>query len=132
MKMKYAVAISICVMLLAGCVRYHSERVRQGSTSVTIKETDDHYKLDAKFRRSNTDEVETVINQVLERNMMNDDDFDGTITLEDESRLYVRLRSGRLRIRFDKDENSEASYERVKRLGETIKIAITSNQVQLN
>lgn len=132
MKMKYAVAISICVMLLAGCVRYHSERVRHGSTSVTIRETDDHYKLDAKFRRSSTDEVERAINQALVENKFSDADFNGTITLEDESRVYVRLRSGRLRIRFDKDENSEASYERVKRLGDNIKVVITPSQAQLN
>lgn len=132
MKMKYALAISICVMLLAGCVRYHSERVRHGSTSVTIRETDDHYKLDAKFRRSSTDEVERAINQALVENKFSDADFNGTITLEDESRVYVRLRSGRLRIRFDKDENSEASYERVKRLGDNIKVVITPSQAQLN
>ncbi len=66
--MKYAVAIAICVMILTGCVRYHSERIREGSTSITVKESDHQYRMDAKFSRSKTSQVASIIDQELDHN----------------------------------------------------------------
>ncbi len=130
--MKYTVAIAICIMLLTGCVRYHSERIREGNISITVKESDRRYRVDAKFSRSKTKEVARVIDQMLDaNNTLETDDLDGTISLEDDSRVYVRLRSGRLKIRFDKDENSETAYERVRDLTDKIKATIHTSQAQL-
>lgn len=130
--MKYTVAIAICIMLLTGCVRYHSERIREGNISITVKESDNRYRVDAKFSRSKTKEVARVIDQMLDaNNTLETDDLDGTISLEDDSRVYVRLRSGRLRIRFNKDENSETAYDRVRDLTDKIKATIHTSQAQL-
>ncbi|TDO26467.1 hypothetical protein BC659_1773 [Sediminibacterium goheungense] len=132
MKMKYALAIAICIMILTGCVRYHSERIREGRTSITIKESDHQYRMDAKFSRSKTSQVASIIDQELDRNSSLDpEDLDGTITLEDDSKVYVKLRSGRLKIRFDKDDNSETAYDRIKDLGDKIKATIHNSQAQL-
>ena len=132
MKMKYTVAIAICIMVLTGCVRYHSERIHDGKTTITVKESDHQFRMDAKFSRSKTRQVARVIDQALDSNSsLNTDDLDGTISLEDDTRVYVRLRSGRLRIRFDKDVNSETAYDRIKELSEKIKVTIHSSQVQL-
>ncbi len=132
MKMKYAVAIAICVMILTGCVRYHSERIREGSTSITVKESDHQYRMDAKFSRSKTSQVASIIDQELDHNASLDpEEFDGDIVLEDDSKVYVKLRSGRLKIRFDKDDNSETAYERIKDLGDKIKATIHPSQAQL-
>lgn len=130
--MKYTVAIAICVMLLMGCVRYHSERIREGNISLTVKESDHRYRLDAKFSRSKTKEVARVIDQILDsNNSLETDDLDGTISLQDDSRVYVRLRSGRLKIRFDKDENSETAYDRIKDITDKIKATIYTSQAKL-
>ncbi len=130
--MKYTVAVAICIMLLTGCVRYHSERIREGNISITVKESDRRYRVDAKFSRAKTKEVARVIDQMLDaNNTLETDDLDGTISLEDDSRVYVRLRSGRLRIRFDKDENSETAYDRVRDLTDKIKATIHTSQAQL-
>lgn len=130
--MKYTVAIAICVMLLTGCVRYHSERIREGNISLTVKESDHRYRLDAKFSRSKTKEVARVIDQILDsNNSLETDDLDGTISLQDDSRVYVRLRSGRLKIRFDKDENSETAYDRIKDITDKIKATIYTSQAKL-
>lgn len=130
--MKYTIAIAICVMLLTGCVRYHSERIREGNISLTVKESDHRYRLDAKFSRSKTKEVARVIDQILDsNNSLETDDLDGTISLQDDSRVYVRLRSGRLKIRFDKDENSETAYDRIKDITDKIKATIYTSQAKL-
>ena len=130
--MKYTVAIAISIMLLTGCVRYHSERIREGNISITVNESDRRYRVDAKFSRSKTKEVARVIDQMLDaNNTLETDDLDGTISLEDDSRVYVRLRSGRLKIRFDKDENSETAYDRIRDLTDKIKATIHTSQAQL-
>lgn len=130
--MKYTIAIAICVMLLTGCVRYHSKRIREGNISLTVKESDHRYRLDAKFSRSKTKEVARVIDQILDsNNSLETDDLDGTISLQDDSRVYVRLRSGRLKIRFDKDENSETAYDRIKDITDKIKATIYTSQAKL-
>lgn len=133
MKMKYTVAIAICIMVLTGCVRYHTERVRDGKTSITIKESDHQFRVDAKFSRSITSEVANAIDESLDfTGSLDTDDLDGTIRLEDDTRVYVKLRSGRLKLRFDKDENSETAYERVRDLADKIKITIHARQAQLH
>ena len=132
MKMKYTVAIAICIMVLTGCIRYNTERIREGKTSITVKESDHQFRIDAKFSRSKTKQVARVIDQTLDANSELDaGDLNGTISLQDDSRVYVRLRSGRLKIRFDKDANSETAYDRIKDLSDKIKATIHSSQVQL-
>ena len=130
--MKYTIAIALCIMILTGCVRYHSERIRDGKTSITIKESDHQYRMDAKFSRSKTAQVARMIDEALDDNgSLDTHDLNGNITLDDDTKLYIRLRSGRLKIRFNKDANSETAYDRIKELGDKIKITIHSNQVQL-
>ena len=130
--MKYTVAIAICIMVLTGCIRYNTERIREGKTSITVKESDHQFRIDAKFSRSKTKQVARVIDQTLDANSELDaGDLNGTISLQDDSRVYVRLRSGRLKIRFDKDANSETAYDRIKDLSDKIKATIHSSQVQL-
>ena len=93
MKMKYTVAIAICIMLLTGCIRYNSEYTN---------------------------------------NELEPRDLQGTISLEDDTRVYVKLRSGRLKIRFNKDENSETAFERMKDLTDKLKATLYNSEAQLH
>jgi len=88
MKMKYMVAIAICIMILTGCERFHTERIREGKISITVKESDHRYRVDAKFSRSKTAEVARIIDQMLDtNNSLERSDLNGNISLEDDSRL---------------------------------------------
>lgn len=128
MKMKYVVAICIFIMLLSGCIHYQTDRVRHGRLSVTMKESDSQFRLDAKFKRSQTDDVARIIRQDLGRIVSDEENLSATFTIRDNDKLFVRLRKGRLKIRFDKDENDEAAYERVKKLADHMKAMVTSEQ----
>lgn len=127
MKIKYVVAICIFIMLLSGCIHYETDRVRKGRVSVTVKESDHQFRLDAKFKRSQTDAVAQIIQEELDGSSYDTENHrSSTFTIRDDDKLYVRLRKGRLRIRFDKDQNDEMAYERVKRLADHIKVSLTS------
>lgn len=126
--MKYVVAICIFIMLLTGCIHYETDRVRHGRVSITVKESDHQLRLDARFKRSQTDDVANIIKKELDGIDAVEENVSTTFTIRDDDKLFVRLRKGRLKIRFDKDENDEASYQRVKRLADHIKIAVTSEQ----
>ena len=128
--MKYVVAICLFIMLLSGCIRYETDRVRHGRVSVTVKESDHQLRIDARFKRSQTGEVARIIKEELNRNTSDENIHATTFTIRDEDKLFVRLRKGHLKIRFDKDENDEEAYNRVRRLADQIKIIITSEQAQ--
>ena len=130
MKMKYVVAICLFIMLLSGCIRYETDRVRHGRVSVTVKESDRQLRIDAKFKRSQTDQVARIIKDALDGNTSDENMHATTFTIRDDDKLFVRLRKGRLKIRLDKDENDEVTYNRVRRLADQIKIIITSEQAQ--
>lgn len=128
--MKYVVAICLFIMLLSGCIRYETDRVRHGRVSVTVKESDRQLRIDAKFKRSQTDQVARIIKDALDGNTSDENMHATTFTIRDDDKLFVRLRKGRLKIRLDKDENDEVTYNRVRRLADQIKIIITSEQAQ--
>lgn len=126
--MKYVVAICLFIMLLSGCVNYETNRVRNGRFSVKVKESDRQLRIDAKFSRSQTDDVARIIKEELDGSSYDENNHSTTFTIRDDDKLFVRLRKGRLKIRFDKDENDEAAYDRVKRIAEQVKIVVTSDQ----
>ena len=130
MKMKYVVAICLFIMLLSGCIRYETDRVRHGRVSITVKESDHQLRVDARFKRSQTDDIARIIKDELEGASYNEDNRSTTFTIRNDDKLLVRLKKGRLKIRLDKDENDEVTYNRVRRLADHIKIIVTSEQAQ--
>ncbi len=131
MKLKYTVVIAICMMVLTGCDGYHTERIRDGRTYVTIKESDHKYRIDAGFNRSKTRELARIIDEELDSSESIDaENLNGTIFPDDEMKIYIRLRPGRLRIRFDKNENDATAYTKIKHLEDKIKATLHPDQVE--
>lgn len=128
--MKYVVAICLFIMLLSGCIHYETDRVRHGRVSITVKESDHQLRIDAKFKRSQTDQVARIVKEALDRNASYENIHATIFTIRDDDKLFVRLRKGHLKIRLDKDENDEVTYNRIRRLADQIKIVMTSEQAQ--
>ena len=55
------------------------------------------------------------------------DYIDANLILDDDTRVYVKSHDGRLKIKFNKEDNSVASYERVKDMCEGIKQLLAKN-----
>lgn len=79
--------------------------------------------MKASFSRGKTGAVERYMDDMLESGSMSfrHTRIDGDIALDDHSIFYIKKRAGYLYIRFDKDQNSDAAYYKIKAMCEGIK-----------
>jgi hypothetical protein len=96
--------------------------------SVTISDDDDEYEMDASFNRNKTHAVQVYLNEHLLNNRVafrNRDDEE--ITLDDNTTIYITTHPGQVSIKIDKEENSEESCEKVRRVCEDLKDIVADN-----
>jgi len=129
---KIFLVLVICTLLIVGLFsvvaykwRVHNDYT--GNISIKVKETDDTYQLYASYSRHTTRKIKRYLETELDNHLFRHTKIDATVTLPDETSFYVRSIPGRLLIRLNKEENSAASYNRIKRLGEGIKIKLAEN-----
>lgn len=99
--------------------------------SVSVNDEEDIYQFSARFDDNKTIAVERYIKQCTEDGHIfkygGHGDMDATLILDDNTRVYIRSREGRLKIKFNKEENSEESYERIRDMCEGIKELLAKN-----
>jgi len=112
--------------LFSSCFNHHSNDV-----SISIKEDEAEYRLSARFDDSKTRAVQNYIKQCTASNSIfkhgGRNEIDATVTLDDNTRLYIKSQEGHLKIKLNKEENSEESYERVKEMCEGVKELLAEN-----
>ena len=129
MKIRFLLVAGVLffISVLSSCHWHHSSH----DVSVSINDDEDIYLFSARFDDSKTVAVERYIKQCTEDGHIfkygGHGDMDATLTLDDNTRVYIRSREGRLKIKFNKEENSEESYERVKDMCEGIKELLAKN-----
>ena len=123
---KWILFIATCISLTAlfsSCFSYQSNNV-----SVTINDDEDQYTLSATFQERKTRAVQNYINEYAGgATIIKSGRADATVTLDDETAFYIRSKRGKLKIKFDKEENSAAAYEKVKAMCEGIKEIVAEN-----
>ena len=95
--------------------------------SISVKEDDDNYQFTAYYDAVNTRRVQKYINKSIEPNGLftsEDDYFDVTTSLADNTKFYIKESPGRLKIALNKRGNSTASYLRIKKMCEGIKLLL--------
>lgn len=102
--------------------------------SIYINDDEDVYQLSARFDESKTVAIEKYLRQCTKSidgsfkyNGNNHDYINANLILDDDTRVFVKSHYGRLKIKFNKEENSEAAYERVKDMCEGIKELLAKN-----
>ena len=99
-------------------------------TSITISESGDEYQLSASYDKNKTRKIQRLLDRELgsdyEASFQNEC-VDGEISLHDRTVFYIRSLPGRLKISFDKSENSEESSDKIRELCEDIKDALEDN-----
>lgn len=128
MKSKFLL-VAGCLFLLSvfsSCYWHHHHDV-----SISINDDEDIYQLSARFDEGKTRAVDNYIKAHTETNgrfgYEGHGDLEGTLILDDNTRIYIKSREGRLKIKFNKEENSAESYERVKEMCEGIKELLAKN-----
>lgn len=113
--MKYVLYGIFFLSVLAAC----SE---EGDIKISVTESEDTYEFFAKYNKHETQRVQDFINaRIGPGSSVTGDHVDITTTLDDNTRFQLEEYPGKVRIKLNKDDNSEASYVRVKKMCEGIK-----------
>ena len=126
---KVFILVAACVFLatiFSSCFNYHDNDV-----SISIQEGEEEYKLSAHFEDRKTRAVQNFIKEYTASGISfkrkNNNYIDATVTLDDNTRFYIKSKEGLLKIKFDKEQNSEESYEKVKAMCEGVKDLLAEN-----
>ncbi len=125
---KAFILFAACWVLLgvfSSCYYYSNDDV-----AISIKDSDDEYKLSARFDKNKTRAVQNFIEDYTENSGLFtsvNSEVEGAVTLDDNTKVYIKAKKGQLKIKLDKDENSQESYENIKDMCEGIKELLAEN-----
>ena len=105
---------AIALLFVLFSCSYHR---RHHGLDVSVSESHDSFRLRAYYDEDKTGKVQRYINRQLEPNGLfasNHDYFDVTTELTDRTKFYIKASPGKLFIEINKNENSYASYNRIK------------------
>jgi hypothetical protein len=93
-----------------------------GDVNIAVKEDDGYYRFKAHFDENISPEISEFLNDHISPIRIDPERETKIITvLEDQTKLTVESSPGELMIYLDKEENSRASYHRIKNLCEGVK-----------
>ena len=121
------VCLVLCMSICPSCSNPFDH-----NTSISVHETHHSYQFSASYDKNSTRKVQQYINRSTEPNGLFDSDedyyFTANTSLEDGTKFYIKESPGKLEIKFDKQENSGASYNRIKKMCEGIKTILAGKQ----
>lgn len=131
---KVFVGFLLCVVLFGGffCVsmyrwfRDHTFLHGHG-VSFSVKESDDTYQIYASYDPGNTGRVQEYLDEKLraDRTFRNAR-INGNVVLDDRTNFFIEALPGKLLIRFDRDNNTQEAFLKMKELGDGLKTRIVS------
>ena len=117
----FSVSMACGILLLCtSCSHFH----RNANTTSSISEENNVYKMTANFDANKTKGIQDYIGQCLDGHShisFLNSRADASITLDDKTTFYIRSKPGNLEIKLNKQENSAASYKKIKKMCEGIK-----------
>ncbi len=113
--------LCFCCYALLSMSLFSSCSSLDSNVNLTVSEDEHEYRLLANYPENNTGKVEEYLDEKIGN--QNDLSFtnaviDADLTLDDGTKMYVVNKPGKLRIKLNKNENSAASYQKIKALGE--------------
>lgn len=122
-KLSFSFLLLMAATIVCSCHYGHS-------ISVRISDSDHYYEMDAHFNKQATMPVDEFMDDKIGRNSnmsFVNTRIDGEIALDDHTNFYIKKYPGFLKIKLDKDKNSEESYQKIKSMCEGIKHLMTSD-----
>lgn len=114
----------LTTIVLSGCLFSHEH----SNTTVAVQDSDDWYRFSAHYDKRKTKRVQHYMDVALNApHTFVNADMDANITLKDQLSLYVKAHPGILQIRFNKRDNGDDAYLKLKRLEEGIKAILSTN-----
>lgn len=114
------------VNIFSSCFNY-----RDNDVSISIQEDEEQYRLSARFEDRKTRAVQNYISRYTASTVnfksRRNKYVDATVTLDDNTRFYIKSKQGLLKIKLDKEENSAESCEKIKKMCEGVKELLAEN-----
>ena len=114
------------VNIFSSCFNY-----RDNDVSISIQEDEEQYRLSARFEDRKTRAVQNYISRYTASTVnfksRRNKYVDATVTLDDNTRFYIKSKQGLLKIKLDKEENSAESCEKIKEMCEGVKELLAEN-----
>lgn len=123
-------ALVLCMFLIACFFSFAWHTIRRHSgnnVSISINESDDRYKLYASYQKNQTRKIQRYLDSELNSHLFSRGRINATVTLDDQTNFHIKANPGTLLIKLNKRDNSHESYQRIKLLGEGIKIQLAEN-----
>lgn len=119
--MKKLTTILFCLLACAAITScFHNDH----NTSITFQDSEHEYSMKAYFPKSKTREVAEYMNATIgQKNSISftNTQTDATLTLDDHTKFYMKKNPGFLEIKFNKNQNSDESFEEIKSMCQGIK-----------
>lgn len=122
---KYFISVVLGLMLLV----FLSSCFHDHDICISVSDDEDEYEMEASYKKNQTHAVQGYLDEHFfnSRSSSNSRWRNEEITLDDKTTFYINTRPGELRIKFDKTENSEESYEKVRQACEELKEILADN-----
>ncbi|MBN8836689.1 MAG: hypothetical protein J0I09_05495 [Sphingobacteriia bacterium] len=124
--MKHILLNCLLLLTLFSSCRHHNHNI-----SISVKDREEDYQFSATYHKSATAKVQYYINQHISPSHIFEsvsDDIDASTELKDGTRFYIKSHPGYLKIKLDKESNSEAAYLRIKEMCNGIKTELTTDR----
>jgi hypothetical protein len=120
---KIFLLLVLCLIGVAIFVNYTFDRVFDNNNiSIKVREKENLYELRASYHRAKTRMLQEYMDQQMHtHNFFKNARMDGNVTLDDHTKLYVKMKPGYLFVRMKKDENDSAAYANMKELTKGVK-----------
>ena len=122
--------IMVCALFVTGIFVFILYKMSDhNGISIRINESDNTYQFYASYGKNKTRQLQKYLDGQLNTNkMLEDSKMDSYITLKDNTVLYIKTTPGKLLIKLDKNENTDAAYARIKRIGEQVKMNLATDE----
>jgi len=122
--------IMVCALFVTGIFIFVLYKMSDhNGISIRINESDNTYQFYASYGKNKTHQLQKYLDGQLKTNkMLEDSKMDSYITLKDNTVLYIKTSPGKLLIKLDKNENTDAAYTRIKRIGEQVKMNLATDE----
>lgn len=116
--------LSIILFCLFACAAITSCFHNAHDISITFQDSEVEYSMKAYFPKSRTRDVAEYMDSSIGRKnniSFTSTQTDATLTLNDHTKFYMKKNPGFLEIRFNKEQNSDESFEEIKFMCQGIK-----------
>ena len=124
--------IPLIALIALACITFISCRHHNSDVSITYRNADEHYSMQAEFSKRKIKAVERYMDRMLgdvtNMSFINSR-INGKIALDDHTIFYIKKYPGYLKIRLNKYENSEEAYERIRAMCEGIEDVLIDKEV---